>query len=138
MSDWKNVQYKDGKYKTSSGGGGGASALADLDDVNITSATDGQVLKYDAQNSKWINGNGGGSSGHTYSTTEQVVGTWTNGKPLYEKTYEITDSFIPYRLDLSNIDELFVKDGYYNATYSSETYLLPLNFYEATSYYTPV
>lgn len=83
---WKNVQYENGKYKTSSGGGG-ASALADLDDVNITSATDGQVLKYDSQNDKWVNGNGGGSSGHTYSTSEQVVGTWIDGKSLYEKTY---------------------------------------------------
>ena len=29
---------------------------------------------------------GGGSSGHNYSTTEQVVGTWIDGKTLYEKT----------------------------------------------------
>ena len=28
----------------------------------------------------------GGDSGHTYSTTEQVIGTWIDGKPLYEKT----------------------------------------------------
>lgn len=27
---------------------------------------------------------------HNYSTNEQVVGTWTNGKPLYEKTFSIT------------------------------------------------
>ena len=26
-------------------------------------------------------------SGHTYSTDEQIVGTWIDGKPLYEKTY---------------------------------------------------
>ena len=25
-----------------------------------------------------------------YSTTEQVIGTWINGKPLYEKTYSVT------------------------------------------------
>ena len=31
---------------------------------------------------------GGGSSGHNYSTEEQVVGTWIDGKPIYEKTYE--------------------------------------------------
>lgn len=33
-------------------------------------------------------GGGGGSSGHNYSTTEQVIGTWIDGKPIYEKTYE--------------------------------------------------
>lgn len=43
--DWKNVQYKDGKYKTAEG-------LA-----------------------------------HHYSTAEKVVGTWIDGKPLYEKVF---------------------------------------------------
>lgn len=27
-----------------------------------------------------------GGSGHNYSTDEQVVGTWIDGKPIYEKT----------------------------------------------------
>ena len=37
--------------------------LADLtDDVNISSPTDGQVLKYDGTSSKWVNSTGGGSS----------------------------------------------------------------------------
>lgn len=45
------------------GGGGGSSALEDLSDVNITNPTDGQVLKYDAQNDEWINANGGGGGG---------------------------------------------------------------------------
>lgn len=35
---------------------------------------------------------GGGSSGHNYSTTEQVIGTWIDGKPLYEKTIVYTPS----------------------------------------------
>lgn len=30
--------------------------LDDIDDVDITTPTDGQVLKYDAANSKWVNG----------------------------------------------------------------------------------
>ena len=54
MSDWKNVQYKDGKFQTGSGGGG-VSALIDLDDVNISSPSDGQVLRYDNASSKWVN-----------------------------------------------------------------------------------
>ena len=36
MSDWKNVQYKDGKLRTNNGGSGGASALSDLTDVDLT------------------------------------------------------------------------------------------------------
>ena len=35
---------------------------------------------------------GGGSASHTYSSEEQVVGVWTDGKPVYEKTYT-TPSF---------------------------------------------
>lgn len=62
MSDWKNVQYKDGKYRTSDEGGGGASALTDLTDVNVLSPSDGQVLKYDSTIQKWKNADesGGG------------------------------------------------------------------------------
>lgn len=33
-------------------------------------------------------GGGGGSSSHTYSTAEQVVGTWIDGSTVYEKTVE--------------------------------------------------
>lgn len=54
MSDWKNVQYKDGKMRTSEGGGG-SSTLAGLDDVNISSPSDGQILRYDATSDKWVN-----------------------------------------------------------------------------------
>lgn len=33
---------------------------------------------------------GGGGGSHTYSATEQVVGTWINGKPIYEITLDVT------------------------------------------------
>lgn len=36
---------------------------------------------------------GSGGSGHDYSTTEKVVGTWIDGKPLYEKQITFTISF---------------------------------------------
>ena len=45
-----------------SGGGGGATVLAGLSDVNITSPTNGQVLKYDTATSKWINGAASGGA----------------------------------------------------------------------------
>ena len=46
------------------GGSGGSSNLRDLDDVNIALPSNGQVLKYDAVNGKWINANesGGGDA----------------------------------------------------------------------------
>lgn len=59
------------------GGGGGSSTLAGLSDVSITSAQDGQVLKYDALNSEWVNANesGGGSytAGDGIDITSNVI-----------------------------------------------------------------
>lgn len=43
-------------------GGGGASALDDLTDVDITTPSNGDVLKYNATAQKWENGTGGGGS----------------------------------------------------------------------------
>ena len=45
------------------GGSGGSETLEDLDDVNITLPSNGQVLKYDAVNEKWVNANESGGSG---------------------------------------------------------------------------
>lgn len=70
-----------------SGGGGGSSTLADLTDVNLSNPSNNQVLVYDATNQEWVNANqSGGGNYHRYSTTEQVIGEWIDGKPLYEKT----------------------------------------------------
>lgn len=53
-----------------SGGGGGSSTLAGLSDVNLSSPTDGQVLKYDATNDEWVNANeSGGGGGSTVTIT---------------------------------------------------------------------
>lgn len=61
--------------KLSSGGGsGGASSVSELTDVDLTDLTDGQVLKYDATNQKWVNADesgGGGTGGSGYS--EEVL-----------------------------------------------------------------
>ena len=54
-------------------GGGGASALDDLTDVDLTTPSNGQVLKYDSVSSKWINATGGGGGGllpHLYIDSE--------------------------------------------------------------------
>lgn len=64
-----------------------------------------------------------GGAGHNYSTTEQIVGTWIDGKPLYEKTYVISDvprnswtRFIP-------LDSTFSVLGYTSRLYgTSEGY----------------
>lgn len=38
-------------------------------------------------------------TGNDYSTDEQIIGTWIDGKPLYQKTYDVgTDASITYSL----------------------------------------
>ena len=78
---------------------GSGQSLDALNDVDIDAQTlvNGQGIVYDATAQKWKNGIVGG--GHTYSTTEQVVGTWIDGSPLYEIVLE-TDTQV--QLDNSN------------------------------------
>ena len=97
-------------------GGGGSSTLAGLTDVELTSPTDGQVLTYN--NGDWVNANGGGSGGSggtvymntMYSTTEKKVGYWIDGKPLYQKSFTITQvpnrQLVTINHGIADIDEV--------------------------------
>lgn len=49
----------------------------------------------------------GGSNMHTYSTTEQEVGTWIDGKTIYEKTYILRENSV----------DKFAKGGVGNSEY---------------------
>lgn len=61
---WKNVQYENGKYRTSEGGGGGGSStFAGLDDVDFSNLQNGQVPKYNSTTQKWENANESGGGG---------------------------------------------------------------------------
>lgn len=136
MSDWKNVQYKDGKMRTSNGGGGGGSStFAGLDDVSFSNLQNGQVPKYNSTTQKWENANESGGGGtitdvtvdgtsvvnqqgiaeipaipdglHHYSTTEQRIATWINGKPVYEIVLQVdtkTNAYATIDVSSLNID----------------------------------
>lgn len=54
-----------GTWDTPSGGGG-SSTLVGLTDVDISSPTNGQILKYNSTTHKWENADEGGSSQRTY------------------------------------------------------------------------
>ena len=61
--------------------------LEDLGDVSIDTVTTGQVLTFNG--AYWTNATPTGG-GNNYSTTETVIGTWTDGKPLYQITKKLT------------------------------------------------
>ena len=46
------------------------------------------------------------NSGHMYSTDEQVVGTWIDGKQVYEITIEFAAPFSAYNVDYLNINKI--------------------------------
>ena len=59
---WDSTKWDRIKITEELGGGGGSSTLAGLNDVNISSPTDGQALVYDNATQKWVNRAGGGGS----------------------------------------------------------------------------
>lgn len=66
---WDRVKVMD---EITQGGGGGSSTLAGLDDVSLTSLTDGQLLGYNGTSHKWENVNGGGGGSSTFAGLNDV------------------------------------------------------------------
>ena len=63
------------------------SDIDDLDDVEITSATDGQLLKYDAETNKWVNGDPESVPSDIDDLTNVNISNPTEGQALvYDET----------------------------------------------------
>ena len=107
------LKYNSSTNKWENGSGGGTTAgLGDLSDVTLTTPTNGQTLVYDSANSIWVNGNASGSS-HTYSTTEQIVGVWTDGTtPVYEKVCTGTTDGDTAQVLVSGVDKVVSMTGH--------------------------
>lgn len=113
------------------GGGGnvddvlvnGVSVVDGNHDAQITSYKEVTQAQYDALPATKLTdgiayfikdaGGGGGSSSHNYSTTEQVIGTWINSKPVYEKTFVFTPTALTTLIDVSGlqIEDLIERKG---------------------------
>ena len=64
---------------------------------------DNKFLRADGQ---WKT-SGGGADDITYSTTEKRFGYWTNGKPIYQKTFEGTSNNLQTDIPISvNLETL--------------------------------
>ena len=67
-----------------------------------------------------------GNASHNYSTDEQIVGTWIDGKPLYEKTIARTfASDESYTVFTSGIDIAFIQSCFFEYTSGSSRYMSP-------------
>lgn len=119
---------------------GGASAVSDLTDVDLTSLSNGQILKYNSTNQKWENANesGGGGSAEMlaptpfiYSEDEEQVGIWKDGKPLYQKVVNYgalpnASGSVNKAHNIANVDNIFIAGGYFVETSGSDKYYYPL------------
>lgn len=80
-ADGKNYQWKStnpvdetlGKWREFTTGSGGASSLADLSDVDVTGAADGDVLKYDETEEKWVKGQDTAGEGRAKSEVIALI-----------------------------------------------------------------
>lgn len=69
-------------------------------------------------------------SEEVYSTEEQRIGTWIDGKPLYRKVLSLTTPSTTNSTKIANFDKTFIIKNYYgNAFISASNQLLPINFY---------
>ena len=81
-------------------------------------------------------GVGGGSSLVNYSTEEQVIGKWIDGRDLYQKTYDITgisinaNTWYDYIIDNTGIDFVTKIEGYRVSSGKTQTY--PMNQYKTS------
>lgn len=113
------------------GGGGGASdaidvaydnATSELEAENVQEAideldkyVDDNKLDYRVEERKLVVGGGLGQK-HNYSTDEQIVGTWIDGKPIYEKVLVLPEliGIMPNTwYIIPNFDFSFCKDCVY-------------------------
>lgn len=76
----------------------------------------------------------------TYSTSEQVVGTWTDGKPIYRRVLTSTTSSTAgadasvFVLSSYDVDTIVKIDGFVGYT-SSSTSMMALNYNLDSSHY---
>lgn len=62
-----------------------------------------------------------------YSTSEQVIGTWIDGKPLYERTLSLgalpNNSIKTVPHNIANVDLIFVSDSFFQTGAGASSYL---------------
>lgn len=109
------IMYRDKVY--GAGGGGGGSTVT----ITPTLSTGTKIADFEIDGTAGeLYAPQGGGGGINYSTQEQVIGTWIDGKPIYQKVIDnLTVSFsssgsvgryasIDLSNYLSNIDKLWV------------------------------
>lgn len=82
--------------------------LGMLGDVDLENLADGDIIRYNGTSGKFEN-----VAKEVYSTDEQVIGKWIDGKPLYQKSWELSSevscasqSFTSLGIDASGMETI--------------------------------
>lgn len=81
-------------------------SLAELSDVDLENLADGDIIRYNGTSGKFEN-----VAKEVYSTDEQVIGKWIDGKTLYRKEFSglslsvsANGTWVDTGINISNID----------------------------------
>ena len=103
------------EYLGGGSGGGGASALADLTDVNLTDIQDGQIIKWDDATQKFVNADESGGGGGGSATISE--------ESLYVATSSATGTYALLK-SIDNFDFIAIWYGDWNERTSWGNYVL--------------
>lgn len=140
VGDQEKYLKGDGTWDTPQGGGGGSTVT-----ITPTLSSGTKIADYSidgVSGSLYAPSGGGGGGSHTYSTTEQIVGTWIDGRSIFEKVFYIENginisnswSALPSSItsELSNVS-VFI-NGFATRETSGSVYTgcVPLNIWYRT------
>lgn len=94
--------------------------------LGISNPTDGQALVWNGTEGRWKNA----GILHEYSTDEKVVGTWIDGKILYERTFVLNNINSDSTSILNDSNVKVIRDKWVGKTAEGATYTS--NSYTAT------
>ena len=99
---------------------------APLEGQEITESKYRELFTWDEVEA-YVNAHSGGGSGMNYSTEEQVVGTWIDGKPLYQRSISIAGVSIPTNQTVTIYTQANIKMKYFSGylTENDTTYVIP-------------
>ena len=106
--------------------------------MSFSNLTNGQVPKYNATTQKWENANESGGGSIDYSTSEQRIGTWIDGKPLYQKTVTVPNTSAwsnnsTFSNGVSDADMIWVYDGFIYDNRSTQKFVYPNPMVQTTN-----